>query len=107
MEFDCESDVDVDMDVVSSVRSRRTAFTRSLAILDQDSRRLCANQHGPNPLIINCLYQSDFCLFLYSRDDGYRGKNVCDGRLAIHYTQRLFNCGVLSWYSVHSILVPV
>lgn len=48
MELDCESEVDVD---VSSVRSRRTAFTRSLAIRDHDSRRLCASQHGPIPLI--------------------------------------------------------
>lgn len=60
MEVDCESEVDVDMEVdVSSVRSLRTAFTRSLAILDQDSRRLCANQHGPIPLIsITCTQHS-------------------------------------------------
>lgn len=60
IELDWESDVDVDMDVdvVSSVRSRRTAFTRSLAILDQDSKRLWANQHGPRPLIVGLLCQT-------------------------------------------------
>lgn len=51
IEFDCESEVEVDMDV-SSVLSLRTAFTRSLAIRDHDSRRLWASQHGPRPLII-------------------------------------------------------
>lgn len=52
MELDCESDVEVDMDV-SSVRSRRTAFTRSLAILDQVSSRATRDQHGPMPLMLN------------------------------------------------------
>lgn len=62
IEFDWESDVDVDMDV-SSVRSRRTAFTRSLAIRDHDSRRFCANQQEPIPLILPCVLSLSKCYY--------------------------------------------
>lgn len=49
---------------VSSVRSRRTAFTRSLAIRDHDSRRFCANQQDPIPLILPFFHSPNIIITL-------------------------------------------
>ena len=50
--------------LLSSLLSPRTAPTRSLAILDQDSSLLCASQQaaGPSPLIF-LSYTFNFSLF--------------------------------------------